>query len=126
MSDDQILPSHLKLIKPPSGPSDVLFMERRGSDRLPLNGSASAIITDNADPKQPAKKICTVQLANQSDTGLGIITPEPIPTGHHITVFIQPHGAENGYDLSGTVVRCHKHTLGHEVGINTPSRILAA
>jgi PilZ domain len=126
MSDDQIQPSHLKLIKPPSGPSDVLFMERRSCDRLPMNGHATAIITDNTDPKQPTKKICTVQLANLSDSGLGIITPEPVPTGHHITVFIQPHGPENGYDLTGTVVRSHKHTLGHEVGIKTPSRILAA
>jgi len=126
MSDDQITPDHLRLIKPPSGPSDVLFLERRGCDRLPLNGSATAIITDNTDRKQPAKKICTVRLANQSDTGLGIIAPEPIPNGHHITVFIQPHGADNGYDLTGTVVRCNKHDLGHEVGISTPSRILAA
>jgi len=123
---DQIDPTHLKLIKPPTGPSDVLFMERRSCDRLPMNGTATAIITDNSDPKQPAKKICSVQLANRSDSGLGIIVSEPVPTGNHITVFIQPHGPENGYDLTGTVVRCHKHDLGHEVGIKTPSRILAA
>jgi PilZ domain len=123
---DQIEPSHLKLIKPPSGPSDVLFMERRSCDRLTMNGTATAIITDNTDPKQPAKKICTVRLANLSDTGLGVIVSEPVPSGNHITVFIQPHGPECGYDLTGTVVRCRKHELGHEVGVRVPSRILAA
>jgi len=93
-----------------------------------MNGSATALITDNTDTKQPTKKICTVKLANLSDTGLGIIASEPIPTGNHIhiTVFIQPHGPENGYDLTGTVIRCHKHEIGHEIGIKTPSRILAA
>lgn len=125
---DQIEPQHLKLVKPPSEPGDVLFMERRGCDRAPLIGQATAIITDLTNPKEPAKKICTVQLANISESGLGVIVSEPVETGKHIqmTVFIQPHGPERGYDLNGAVVRCNKHELGYEVGIRTPSRILAA
>jgi len=123
---DHIEPRHLKLVKPPSGPSDVLFLERRGSDRLATQGDATALITDDTDPKQPTRKICNVLLANISDTGLGVIVREPVPTGNHITVFILPHGPDVGRDLTGTVVRCNKHELGYEVGIKTPSRILAA
>lgn len=125
---DQIEPKHLKLVKPPSEPSDVLFLERRSCDRATMNGQATAIISDHTDPKQPAKKICTVQLANISETGLGVIVSEPVQTGKHMhmTVFIQPHGPERGYDIVGTVVRCNKHELGYEVGIKTPSRIMAA
>jgi len=124
--DDQIQPCHLKLVKPPSGPSDVLFLERRGADRLPTNGDATAMITDESDPKQPARKICNVKLANVSDTGIGVIVREPVPTGNRITVYIQPHGPEAGHDVQGTVVRCSKHELGFEVGIKTPNQILAA
>ncbi len=125
---DEISPSHLKLVKPPSGPSDVLFMERRSCDRAPLIGQATAIIADHTDPRQPTKKICSVQLANISDTGLGVIVSEPVETGKHMhmTVFIQPHGPERGYDLTGTVARCSRHELGYEVGVKTPSRIMAA
>ncbi len=125
---NDIDPNILKLVKPPSEPGDTLFLDRRGCDRSPLIGLATAIIADHSDPKLPAKKICTVQLANICDTGLGVIVGEPVSTGKHIhiTVFIQPHGPERGYDLSGTVVRCIKHELGYEVGIKTPSRILAA
>jgi hypothetical protein len=127
MSDnDQIQPSHLKLVKPPSGPSEVLFLERRESDRLITNGNATALITDNTDPKQPNRKICNVMLANISESGLGLIVREPVPTGNHITVFIQPHGPDAGRDLSGTIVRCSKHELGFEIGIKTPNQILAA
>jgi len=125
---DRIEPHHLKLVKPPSEPSDVLFLERRSCDRRTMTGQATAIITDQTDPKEPARKICTVQLANISETGLGVISPEPIPTGRdiHMTVFIQPHGPEQGHELIGTVVRCNRHELGYEVGIKTPSRIRAA
>jgi PilZ domain-containing protein len=123
---DPIEPSHLKLVKPPSGPSDVLFLERRLADRLPTIGDATALITDDSDPKQPARKICNVKLANISETGLGVIVREPVPTGNHITVFIQPHGPEAGKDVTGTIVRCTKHELGYDIGIKTPSRILAA
>jgi PilZ domain len=125
---DHIEPKHLKLVKPPCDPGDVLFMERRGCDRAPMIGEATAIITDHTDAKEPTKKICTVQLANISESGLGVIVDEPVETGKHIsmTVYIQPHGPEGGRDFSGTVARCSKHTLGYEVGIRVPSRILAA
>lgn len=125
---DNIEPKHLKLVKPPNEPADVLFMERRCSDRVPMIGEATAIIADHSNPKEPTKKICTVQLANISDSGLGVIVSEPVETGKHIhmTVFIQPHGPESGRDLSGSVTRCNKHELGYEVGILIPNQILAA
>ena len=125
---DHIEPKHLKLVKPPCDAGDVLFMERRSCDRAPMIGRATAIITDLSDPKAPTKKICSVQLANISESGLGVIVDEPVDTGNHIhmTVYIQPHGPEAGRDLTGTVARCDKHSLGYEVGIRVPSRILAA
>jgi hypothetical protein len=125
---NEIEPQHLRLVKPPNEPADVLFLERRGCDRAPLIGNATAIITDHADPKQPARKICTVQLANISDSGLGVIVGEPVEAGKHVqmTVFIQPHGPERGYDLNGVVVRCNQHQLGYEVGIRVPNKVMAA
>ena len=127
MSDD-IQPEHLKLVKPPNEPADVLFLERRSCDRTPLIGQATAIITDSNDKDQPNKKICTVQLANICDTGLGIITQEPVAVGENvqITVFIQPHGPEGGYDLTGTVARCNQTEIGYDVGLKIPTRQRAA
>ena len=127
MSND-IQPQHLKLVKPPNEPADVLFLERRSCDRAPLIGQATAIITDDADKDHPATKICSVQLANISDTGLGIITEEPVDIGQHIhiTVFIQPHGPEGGYDLTGAVIRCNQTEIGYDVGLKIPSRQRAA
>ena len=124
--NDNIEPSHLKLVKPPSGPRDVLFLERRGSDRVTTYGDATALITDNTDRKNPTRKICNVTLANISSSGLGVIVHEPIPTGNHITVFIQPHGPEAGKEINGTVVRCNKTDLGYDIGIKAPNEILAA
>lgn len=125
---DNIEPKHLKLVKPPNEPADVLFMERRSRDRAPLIGEATAIIADHTDPKAPTKKICTVQLANISESGLGVIVGEPVETGKHMhmTVFIQPHGPEAGRDMSGCVTRCSEHKLGYEVGIKIPNQSLAA
>ncbi len=127
MSDD-IQPQHLKLVKPPNEPSDVLFMERRTCDRAPLIGQATAIISDDADKDHPTKKICTVQLANISDTGLGVVTEEPVEIGQHIqmTVCIPPHGPEGGYDISGSVVRCNKTSIGYDIGVRIPTRQRAA
>ncbi len=123
-----IEPQHLKLVKPPNGPADVLFLERRGCERTPMIGQATAIITDNTDPKQPTKKICTVQLANISESGLGVILPEPVEVGDHMqmTVFIQPHGPEAGRDLTGPVIRCDKQEIGYEVAIRIPNQARAA
>ena len=61
-------------------------------------------------------------------TWLGVIVGEPVDTGKHIqmTVFIQPHGPERGYDLNGAVVRCTKHELGYEVGVSVPNKVMAA
>jgi len=127
MSDD-IQPQHLKLVKPPNGPSDVLFMERRCSDRAPMIGQATAIISDSQDKDHPSKKICTIELANISDTGLGVIAKEPVEIGEHMhmTVYIQPHGPEGGYELSGTVTRCNKTEVGFDIGVSVPTRSRAA
>ncbi len=107
----------LKLVTPQAvEQDDVLRFERRGCTRHPISGQVTSL-QQPADPQDHQARICSLQLLNISDTGLGAICPEPVDPGTRISVFFPPHAAEGGFDLFGTVVRCVHREAGHEIGI---------
>lgn len=102
-------------------PDDTLRFERRGADRHVVGGRVTAVQYDTASNR---KKITSIQLVNMSATGVGAIVPEGLPLNAPIAIFFPPHGADRGFDLFGTVVRCFRRSdgKGHELGIRFSPR----
>ena len=98
-------------------PPNKMFMERRRSPRNPVTARVTAVTTPNHD-SDAGKRICSFQLVDLSEHGIGAISQEPVEVGSHVAVFFPPHGPERGFDLYGTVVRCTPRDWGHEIGID--------
>lgn len=96
--------------------SDSLYFERRRHPRRRAAGQVSAVIREPGNDDGPAKMI-TLELIDQSESGIGAATSQPLAVGTRITVFFPPHGAEPGFDLVGEVVRCHSKDDRHRIGI---------
>lgn len=96
--------------------ADTLYFERRRHPRHRARGQVTAVIREPGDADAPAKML-TLDLIDQSDSGLGAATTQPIPVGSRITVFFPPHGPEPGFDLAGEVVRCRSNDNRHVIGI---------
>ena len=96
--------------------SDSLYFERRRHPRRRVSGQVSAVVREPGVEDGPAKMIA-LNLVDQSASGLGVVSIEPIAVGSRITVFFPPHGAEPGFDLIGQVVRCRSNNNRHTLGI---------
>lgn len=101
-------------LTPDDQPRDTYFLERRRSPRRTVAGRVTSV----AAGPDVARRIGSLQLLNISDCGIGAISQEPVDIGSTIAVFFPPHGAELGFDLYGTVVRCHEGEDGsYRIGI---------
>ena len=109
----------LRLTKPTQENPDSLYFERRASPRRPIGGSVSAIVREpGEDPAQGgAGKMLALKLRDISDGGIGATAQQPVAVGSRITVFFPPHGAEAGFDLVGTIIRCRSVDDRHDLGI---------
>jgi len=105
----------LKLVNPALD-RDSLFLERRVGNRRPMAGRVTAVRTGNRK-QQLSPKICSLQMVDMSDTGMGAVSSEAVETGADITVLFPAHGPDGGYEGRGEVVRCLKRDYGYEVGI---------
>ena len=101
--------------------TNKVFMERRRSTRHTVTGRVTAVSSNEPD-SDARGRICSLQLVDLSDHGIGAIAQEPVTVGTHICVFFPPHGPERGFDLYGTVVRCTPRDWGHEIGIDLDTR----
>jgi len=95
---------------------DSLYFERRRSPRRRARGKVTAVCRDSRAPDTP-QRLCTLELTDLSNSGVGAIAQEPLSVGTQITVFFPPHGSEPGFDLIGEVVRCRSIDDSHEIGI---------
>lgn len=102
---------------------DTLPFERRTSQRNTVSGRVTAV--ESCAPQDGPSRICSLQLQNISDFGLGALVQEPIEPGTAITVLFPPHGAERGFDLYGNVVRCERRGDLFELGISLRTRAAA-
>lgn len=106
----------LKLSESSTVISDTLYFERRRHPRHRARGQVTAVVREPGQEDGPAKMV-TVELSDQSSSGLGVVTTEPVAVGSKITVFFPPHGPEPGFDLLGEVVRCRSNSNRHTLGI---------
>jgi hypothetical protein len=116
----------LKLVDPDQYPPESFLMERRQNLRHPTTGHVTAVACGNPnDDAEATKRICSLEMLNLSDIGLGAIVDEPVEIGSRISVFFPPHGPEQGFDVYGTVVRCIGRDAGHEIGVQIQPRLAA-
>ena len=115
---------HLKLADSSQSQPESYLMERRIATRNRVSGRVTALSSadEHADSQ---KRICSLQMLNISDTGLGAIVKESVEIGSQISVFFPPHGPEHGFDVCGTVVRCIDREGGHEIGVRIQPRLAA-
>jgi len=95
---------------------DTLFFERRREPRRRASGQVTAVCQDVENPEGP-RRMCTLELRDMSDGGIGVTSKDPISVGSKLTLFFAPHGSEAGFDLTGTVVRCRSTEDEHIIGI---------
>jgi hypothetical protein len=106
------------------GEPDVFPLERRRADRHCISGRVTGVRNERlADG--PHNRICSLQMLDISDTGLGAVVGEPVEPGARIAVFFPAHGPERGFDLVGTIVRCQRREQGWEVGIRFEQKAAA-
>jgi hypothetical protein len=106
----------LKLSDASATISDTLYFERRRHPRRRASGQVTAVVREPGVEDGPAKML-SLDLIDQSDSGLGVATTQPVAVGSKITVFFPPHGPEPGFDLVGEVVRCRSNDDRHVLGI---------
>lgn len=114
----------LKLVALDSVNQDSLKFERRQTHRRVISGKVTSL-QQSADPDLQCNRICSLQLLDISDAGLGAIVEEPIEPGSPISIFFPPHGPEQGFDRYGQVVRCVKRDQGHQIGIRFTTKSAA-
>jgi hypothetical protein len=103
---------------------DALPFNRRACPRHSMSGHVTAL-RSMTDASAVIKKICSLQLLNMSDTGLGALSVEALDLDSRVTVLFPPHGPERGFDAVGRVVRCVRRDSGHEIGICFEERAAA-
>ncbi len=109
----------LKLVKIERHELDPLPLERRIAHRKPTNGRVTALLTIKTDD-ETRNRICSLELRDMSDTGVGAVTSEPLPREGNITIFLPPHGPERGFDLYGQIMWCRPNREGgddFEIGV---------
>jgi len=120
-------PAKLKLAdynKPLTRSPDALYFERRHTLRRRLRCRVTALVSDRRQ-RRDDHRICSLDLRDQSDTGLGAVADVPVPVGRTVTVFFPPHGPERGFDMIGTVVRCQQQDDHYSIGISLAQRLAA-
>lgn len=100
----------------PARDAQSLRFERRHSLRHPAGGQVT-MLRRNHEAGAYLFPICSIQLIDMSDGGVGARTDVPLKTNEPVAVFIPPHGNERGFDLYGHVVRCDPASQGYHVGI---------
>jgi hypothetical protein len=120
---DVALNDRLNLVRPDE--DAPLVMNRRAAPRRRVNAHVTGLLgRPMLHPSQP-RKICSLRLADMSDTGLGGASDEALPVGGRISVFFPPHGSERGFDMAGRVVRCEPSGDTYRVGIELGHRAAA-
>lgn len=104
--------------------ADILPFERRRQVRRPIDAQVTAL-REPDDQGGTLRKICSLQLTDICEGGLGAVTAEPLELGCPITIYFQPHGLDIGHDTTGRVVRCTRTQRGHEIGVCFEARAAA-
>ncbi len=118
----------LKLVTETDRVPDSFKFEQRREPRHKLYARVTAVAENPAEAHdvRGAGQICSLELVDQSASGLGAWSVEPVALGAKVTVFFPAHGAEPGFNCIGRVVRCTPQNGGHSIGLLLESQMVAA
>jgi hypothetical protein len=103
---------------PWSDQPDRLPLERRRDERSPLHGSVMGAFVDD----EGAFTLTRVELLDESEAGLGLMSPVEIEPGRRFTLYAGPlHVAHD----SGVVVRCGTDGGAFRVGLRCDGLLAA-
>ncbi|MEX2214100.1 MAG: PilZ domain-containing protein [Phycisphaeraceae bacterium] len=116
--------NELKLVRDEHLDGDPIPLERRIDHRKPTHGRVTALLTmTEEEPRR--NRICSLELRDVSEGGLGTVSAEELPRGATITVFFPPHGPERGFDMYGKVAWCRPCDDGYEIGLEVARQTAA-
>jgi len=120
---------NLKLVTETERTPDSFKFERRQEPRHRLYARVTAVAHNPLD-EEPldggAGQICSFELVDQSASGLGAWSVQPVVIGSRVTVFFPAHGTAPGYNAVGRVARCTPYNGGYSIGIALESQMVAA
>ncbi|MEM7625385.1 MAG: PilZ domain-containing protein [Planctomycetota bacterium] len=122
----------LRLVTETDRVPDSFKFERRREPRHRLYARVTAVARpdrssgDAGSMGDEAGQICALELVDQSASGLGAWSIEPVGIGSRVTVFFPAHGAEPGFNMVGRVVRCAPAQGGYSIGLQIESQMAAA
>lgn len=99
----------------PEVPQTYAF-DRRYSARHPVTGRVTVQRCDH-DTQAYRHRICSVELCDMGAGGMAAYSDVAIAPNETVAVFLPSHGAEQGLDLRGHVVRCQPTFGGYQVAI---------
>ncbi|MBB6428431.1 PilZ domain-containing protein [Algisphaera agarilytica] len=120
--------SELRLVTETDRVPDSFKFEQRREPRHKLYARVTALAenpVDDRDDRSPGQ-ICSLELTDQSASGLGAWSIEPVAIGARVTVFFPAHGSEPGFNSVGRVVRCNQREGGYSIGLLLESQMVAA
>lgn len=122
----------LRLVTETDRVPDSFKFEQRRESRHSLYARVTAVAQPDFTPGEAdhsrgeAGQICALELVDQSASGLGAWSVEPVSMGSRVTVFFPAHGSEPGFNAVGRVVRCVKAEGGYRIGLLLQSQMAAA
>ncbi|MEM1108383.1 MAG: PilZ domain-containing protein [Planctomycetota bacterium] len=118
----------LRLVTETERTPDSFKFEQRREPRHKLYARVTAVAENPAEEREERGpgQICALELTDQSASGLGAWSIEPVAIGARITVFFPAHGSEPGYNSVGRVVRCDASQGGYSIGLLLESQMAAA
>ncbi|MEM8738755.1 MAG: PilZ domain-containing protein [Planctomycetota bacterium] len=119
---------HLRLVSETDRTPDSFKFEQRREPRHRLYARVTAVAHPAEEHESPnaAGQICALELVDQSRSGLGAWSIDPVALGSRVTVFFPAHAAEPGFNMTGRVVRCHPAAAGYSIGLTVESQMAAA
>ncbi|MEM9883189.1 MAG: PilZ domain-containing protein [Planctomycetota bacterium] len=117
--------THLRLVTETDRVPDSFKFEQRREPRHRVYARVTAVARD-PENRDEAGQICALELTDQSASGLGAWSVEPVSIGSRVTVFFPAHGVDPGFNLVGRVVRCQPEGGGHRIGMLTEAQMAAA
>lgn len=118
----------LKLVTETDRVPDSFKFEQRREPRHKLYARVTAVAENPSEERdvRGAGQICSLELVDQSASGLGAWSVEPVALGAKVTVFFPAHGAEPGFNSVGRVVRCCPQGGGYSIGLLLEAQMAAA
>lgn len=106
----------LRLHDTSNEPVDTYIFERRRSLRRATSGQVTVLLR-KVDEEGARYRITSMNLLDMSDTGLGGMCGDALEPDSNVSVLFPPHGPEQGFDVTGHIVRSTPRAQGHQIGI---------